>query len=146
MRPLFVYGTLRDAEVLELVIGHRVAPDQRRGARAPGHAAVFFPGRTYPAIVARRAAEAAGTLLGGLGPSDLEALDRFEGEEYRRGAIELIVSGEPVGADVYWPAQAIPADAPLWRLEQWVERHKAAFLAAEARNIAGLRQHLSGLR
>jgi hypothetical protein len=140
--PLFVYGTLRDPDVLRLVIGHPVAAASAVPAAAPGHRVVCFPGRTYPAIRREPGATALGLALHGLSATDLRLLDLFEGDEYVRGEVEIIVSGERQTADVYWPALPIPAAAPDWRLGDWTHRHKAAFLAAEADAIAELRRHV----
>ena len=143
--PLFVYGTLRDPDVLRLVLGRDVAPSTITPATAPNHRAVFFPRRTYPALIRDPVETAAGTLLTNLTSADLVLLDLFEGEEYSRRAIEIIVSGQPETADVYWPAVAIPPDAPAWHLADWTARHKAAFLGAEAQNLIELRRRLTEL-
>lgn len=147
-RPLFVYGTLRDADVRTLVLGRRLAPAALQAAMAPGYEAVYLRGRLYPAL--RRAPGAAagagaeGLLVSGLAPAELAALDAFEGVEYRRGPIDLIVSGQPAAADVYWPAVE-PGEAAAWRLEEWVRRHKAAFLSAQAADMAAWRSRLTAL-
>ena len=143
--PLFVYGTLRDPDVLTLVLGHAVDPAPRIAALAPRHRVVFFPQRTYPALVPDPTTVAEGPLLRDLSAADLAALDLFEGDEYSRKAVEIIVSGTPERADVYWPEVPIQAGGPDWRLQDWTTRHKSAFLAAEARNITELRRNLSGL-
>jgi gamma-glutamylcyclotransferase (GGCT)/AIG2-like uncharacterized protein YtfP len=142
---LFVYGTLRDPDVRTLVLGRPIAPANALPATAPGHAAVFYPGRTYPALIEAPGGAAPGTLLTGLTADDLAVLDAFEGPEYARRPVEIIVSGTPRTADVYWPAIEIVATAPPWHLGAWTSRHKAAFLAAETRNLAELRQHLTDL-
>jgi gamma-glutamylcyclotransferase (GGCT)/AIG2-like uncharacterized protein YtfP len=144
-RLLFVYGTLRDPDVLGLVLGRTAEAGQMRPATAAGYRVVVFPGRTYPGLRRAAGAIAVGTLLTGLSAADLDLLDRFEGEEYRRGPIELIVSGAAARADVYWPAQSIPADAADWRLPDWTRRYKAGFLATEAESLAELRRHLTDL-
>ena len=51
LRLLFLYGTLRDAELRAAVLGHAVDPRNVARAVAPGHRAVVYPGRIYPAIV-----------------------------------------------------------------------------------------------
>ena len=134
--PLFVYGTLRDPDVRLAVLGHRLAPDQFEAATAPGCRVVVFPGRSYPGLSPSADASAEGVVISGLTPGDLLLLDAFEGNEYRRRAIELIVNGRPATADVYWPVLPIPATAANWRLDDWVAGHKAAFLAAEAGTTA----------
>ena len=140
-RPLFVYGTLRDPDVLELVLGRVLAG---AAATAPGYRAVGMPGRSYPGLRRQPGATAEGLLLSGLSGTDLALLDLFEGEEYSRGDIEIIVTGRVVVTDVYWPVPPMPADAGEWRLAEWRARHKNAFLAAERESIAELRRRLSG--
>src|SRR3569623_38566 len=46
-RPLYVYGTLRDPDVLELVLGRVLAG---AAATAPGYRAEGMPGRSYPGL------------------------------------------------------------------------------------------------
>jgi len=145
MPSVFAYGTLRDPDVLKLVLGRAVDPTAIAPATAPGYRAVFFPRRTYPALIRDSAATATGTLLTNLAPADLALLDLFEGEEYARTSIEIIVSGQKATADVYWPAQPISPDAPAWHLADWTARHKAAFLGVEADNLIELRRRLTDL-
>jgi gamma-glutamylcyclotransferase (GGCT)/AIG2-like uncharacterized protein YtfP len=143
-RALFVYGTLRDRDVLALVLGH--APGTTLEARAPDCRVVFYPGRSYPALLRGRDGAAEGLLLTDLSEPDFAVLDAFEGDEYVRGPIEIIVNGAPGTVDVYWPIAAIAADAAGWSLADWTARHKAAFLAAETHSVAELRQRLTAIR
>lgn len=143
-RPLFVYGTLRDRDVLSRVLGRAPAAATTLEAHAPDCRVVYYPGRSYPALVrGEPGAMAEGLLLTGLDESDFTVLDAFEGDEYVRGPIEIIVNGASGTADVYWAAVAIAADAAEWSLADWTARHKAAFLAAETQSVAELRQRLT---
>jgi len=141
-RTLFVYGTLRDRDVLSRVLGR--VPGTTLEARAPDCRVVYYPGRSYPALVRGEPGVAAeGLLLTDLNAPDFEVLDAFEGDEYVRGPIEIIVNGALGTADVYWPVAAIAADAAGWSLADWTARHKAAFLATETQSVAELRQRLT---
>lgn len=128
--PLFLYGTLRDPDILAAVLGRLVAPADLAAATASGCVAVYYPGRLYPALV-RRAATAAPGLLMRATADDLAALDAFEGDEYRRGALEVATASDVVSAQVYWPAVAVPPSVPDWTLERWTLEHKAQVLARE---------------
>jgi hypothetical protein len=130
--PLFVYGTLCDADVRRHVLGAGAGGISPSPAIAPDHRVVAWPPRTYPAIAAAPGSAAPGLLLADLTTADLDRLDVFEGAEYIRRQIEIIVSGKTARADVYWPALPLPPSAPTWNLDDWRLRHKAAFLAAEA--------------
>ena len=142
---LFAYGTLRDPDVLARVLGHPVAAGRLRPAMAPDCQVVFFPCRTYPALRQSPGASAPGTLIEGLSDVDLLALDAFEGDEYRRGKIEVRVGGAAESAAVYWPAVAIEAGLE-WRFEDWLARHKPAFLAGETADTAAWRARLTAMR
>jgi gamma-glutamylcyclotransferase (GGCT)/AIG2-like uncharacterized protein YtfP len=139
---LFVYGTLRDADVLVAVLGHPYEMAGAAAAQLPGHRVVFFPGRTYPALIAAAGNQAEGLVLAALTPSDMVLLDAFEGDEYRRTAVSVIVNGLVAEADVYFPGQPI-GDTPDWSFASWVANHKANFLTAERENIIELRARLT---
>lgn len=130
-RPLFVYGTLRDPEMLAAVIGRKVPASQRLGARAPGYRAAFLAGRSYPALVPGRG-RARGFVLLGLSGEEMDRLDRFEGEEYRRAEIEVVVADGVIAAEAYFAVAPIEGEARTWSLAGWRRTHKRAELAAVA--------------
>lgn len=136
---LFVYGTLRDPDILAALLGRPLESLAIRPATAPDHRAVYYPGRVYPALVPAPRAIAEGLLLAPLSSRDLALFDAFEGEEYRRGALTVLCDGEAVSAQAYLPVQPIGADAPAWTLETWTRLHKPAVLAAEQTMSQSLR-------
>jgi hypothetical protein len=144
--PLFVYGTLRDAQLRTAVLGRTLRPQAVHPARAPGFRAVHYPGRIYPALLRAPGAAADGLLLLGLTPFETDLLDAFEGDEYRRGPLAAMLEEELHEADAYLPAIAIPASAPDWTLERWQAEHKSRVLSAEAATADELRQRLIAVR
>ena len=124
----FVYGTLRDPDVLTAVLGHTHVRGEP--AEAEGHATVLYPGRTYPALVASPGLFAPGLLLSSLTSFDLDRLDAFESDEYWRASISVTAAGGHIAAQTYLPAIAIPADAAPWSLDAWTQRHKTDMLGA----------------
>jgi hypothetical protein len=145
-RPLFVYGTLRDPDLLAAVLGRR--PDARNmaPAAAPGFRTVTYPGRPYPALLRAPGAAAEGTVLVGLTRLERTILDAYEGEEYRRMLIPVIVEGELHEAETYLPTASIGPDAEPWSLRGWQERHKPAVFEAESRAAAEIRAQLKAAR
>lgn len=136
--PLFVYGTLRDADIVSLVLGRTVAIDTLPEATAPDYVAVPYPDRTYPALTQKIGASAPGRLLVNLSRADLARLDAFEGEEYHRDTISVLSGGQTLLALCYLPTRPVNADALPWSLADWHSRHKPAMLAAErSRRIVG---------
>lgn len=142
-KPLFVYGTLQDADILGAALGRAVDVSALKPAMAPGYRTVFFPDRVYPALVPAEHQHAAGLLLECLQYPDLAALDAFEGEEYRRGEIHVVVNGATIAAEVYLPVIPLPDTQPAWTLDQWTRHHKPSVLAGEIEAATTLRQRLS---
>mgnify|MGYP003656171493 CR=1 FL=1 len=112
---LFVYGTLRDREILEGVLGRAVAQD--------GYRTVYYPQRLYPALIGG-GEWTRGGLISGLGQTDIARLDAFEGAEYRRGEIEVTTEDGTVMAQTYFPAGQIGSDSPRWSFETWTRLHR----------------------
>lgn len=144
--PLFVYGTLRDPQMLEAVLARPLRAEGFEAATAPGFVAVQYPGRAYPALVRRPGALAPGLLLMDLTPFELDLLDAFEGEEYRRQIVPVMVDSALHEAFAYLPAVAVPADSPGWTLADWQERHKERVLSGEKANADALRARLIATR
>jgi hypothetical protein len=144
--PLFVYGTLRDPELLSAVLGRALPPRAVHPARAPGFRAVQYPGRIYPALLRTPGAAAEGLLLLDLTPFENDLLDVFEGDQYRRGPVAVMLEEELHEADAYLPVIAIPSAAPDWTLARWQSEHKPRVLDAEAASADELRQRLIAVR
>ena len=143
---LFAYGTLRDPDLLAGVLGRPLRRDAMLPAAAPGFAAVHYPGRIYPALVRRPGAATAGLVLTDLTPFERDLLDAFEGEEYRREIIAVMIDVELHEVGAYLPVAAVPADATPWTLADWQEAHKPFVLAGERASAAELRQKLIAIR
>jgi gamma-glutamylcyclotransferase (GGCT)/AIG2-like uncharacterized protein YtfP len=149
--PLFVYGTLRDPQLLSTVLGRPLRPGGQHVARAPGWKAVQYPGRIYPALVRAPGVVAEGLLLIDLSPFELDLLDVFEGVEYRRGIVAAMVEEELFEAGAYLPAAYLPTiEVPAphhdWSLSRWQREHKPRVLVSEAASAAQIRERLIAVR
>jgi Gamma-glutamyl cyclotransferase, AIG2-like len=144
--PLFVYGTLRDPELLAGVLARPLRADAALAAVAPGFRAVRYPGRVYPALLRAPGAAAPGLVLIDLTPFERDLLDAYEGDEYRPDLIPVMIGEDLHEARAYFPAIAIPPDAPDWTLEVWQEAHKNRVLRAERAAADQLRQKLIAIR
>lgn len=125
---LFVYGTLRDREILEGVLGHIVPQGDLFEARARGWRTVYYPDRFYPALI-RADQWTHGFVIAGLDGRDMKRLDDFEGDEYRRGAITVEARGGTLAAQSYFPSKPVPPEAPPWSFETWTELHRPQTIA-----------------
>lgn len=96
---IFTYGSLMFAPVWQ-----RVVQGQCRScaARLDGHARFAITGETYPGMVAQAGASVAGVLYFDVSGEDVDALDAFEGCEYRRTQVLVTLqTGETVAAGTY---------------------------------------------
>jgi len=144
--PLFVYGTLRDPELLAGVLARPLRANAALAAVAPGFRAVLYPNRIYPALRRAPGEAAPGLLLMDLSPFERDLLDAYEGEEYQRQLLPVIIGEELHEAEAYLPTIGVPADAPGWSLEHWQATHKSRVLRAECAAADQLRHKLIAIR
>lgn len=85
---LFAYGTLMWPEVLESVMGRRVAGTE---AVLADYVRLRVKDQHYPAVVQSAGDSTKGLLYRGLTTEEFRCLDAFEGEEYDR--IEADIAG-----------------------------------------------------
>lgn len=143
--PLFFYGTLRDPDVAATVLGRPLTPAHTHAAAAPGFRTVFFPGRTYPVIIRQPGATAEGLLITDVTAFERDLLDAFEGADYRRTPIPVVVDTELFEADAYLPVAPVTL-AHDWSLSRWQAEHKPKVLHVHAGTAAQLRLRLIALR
>ncbi|HEY8357310.1 MAG TPA: gamma-glutamylcyclotransferase family protein [Ramlibacter sp.] len=137
------YGTLPDPDVLGAVLGRPVQTSRFGQARAKRIVVITYPGRVYPALVKSSNATALGTLIPKLSAEDLVVLDAFEGDEYRRELIEIVVGNAVTAAFAYLPVIDIRLQDLPWSLQDWTERHKPRVLTAELASARELRRRLT---
>lgn len=96
---IFTYGSLMFPEIWQRVVrgDYRSAP-----ATAPGYARYALADDTYPGMIVSPKAAVEGVLYFDVGAQDVAALDAFEGSEYRRDQIDVVInSGEIMIACTY---------------------------------------------
>jgi len=98
---LFVYGTLLDEAVLRAVLGDGVDHLTQQPALLRGFGRWTVHGAVYPGIWPASGASTPGRVLRDLSLAQLDVLDAFEGEEYRREAVTVESGSQRVQAGVY---------------------------------------------
>ena len=96
---VFTYGSLMFPQIWQRVVcgGYRFAP-----AVAAGFSRHKILGETYPGMIAQADCAVDGIVYFDVAPHDLEALDSFEGVEYRREQISVTLdSDETIQACTY---------------------------------------------
>lgn len=125
---LFVYGTLRDAEVFARVAGQPQARFAPQPARLAGYRALYARGASFPILVQAPGHVAEGLLMRGLPSPVWQRLDAFEGPPYYRARLQVAAGGRRLFATVYL-SDSLAATPRPFRLADWRARHKAAYLA-----------------
>lgn len=131
-RPLFLYGTLRDADLYEIVAGE---PLDAAPARLEGFHQTACDGGRYPTLA--EGGEAEGLFVA---PSSaaLERLDFYEtGFGYVREDCEVFTADGAFSASVYRAGPEAGEGAGTWSLEHW-QRDFGALTREAAREYMGL--------
>jgi len=120
---IFTYGSLMFPEVWQRVVrgSYRAA-----AAVAAGYARREIAGETYPGMIVQPEGSVQGVLYFDVDERDIAALDAFEGSEYRREAISvLLASGDAVAAGtyIYLPAHKLsesPWQPEAFQMERFI--------------------------
>ena len=96
---LFAYGTLQLPEVMEKILGRSVdgVPAVLKDYRCGLVARANFPG-----IVPQQGSTVMGMRLSGFSQNDLQALDVYEGELYRRIRVNVSLEEAPIPEKQSW--------------------------------------------
>jgi gamma-glutamylcyclotransferase (GGCT)/AIG2-like uncharacterized protein YtfP len=128
-KHVFTYGSLMYAEVWRQVVSTDYSA---RAATLRDYRRFAVPGVTYPGMVATPGEQVTGLLYMDVRQDDLARLDEFEGGEYRRTALPVLLeTGEVVTAEAYvWLDHARLSDAPwlpeAFRLREFIETYAPA--------------------
>ena len=125
--PLFVYGTLVFAEVVERLLGR--LPEVARAA-APGWSTRLLPAKRYPGLVPDSMSAAGGLLFLDLTASERRLLDDYEGEEYQRVDMTVVDEGGRMVEAQTYVIDPTQATEERWTTQWFAELHLADFLAA----------------
>lgn len=129
MTALFFFGTLRDRELLEIVLDRPVGADEMRPARAPGHAARRLEGQDYPHLVPEPGAEAEGVVFVATA-SELDRLAYFEEAEYGLAPIRVQTADGPLDAHYYRATSKVRSGEGLWDFGRWQRKGRAVAIEA----------------
>ncbi len=137
----FFYGTLRDRDLLSLVLGRPVARDALKPAVLRDWRRHPARGKTYPILLRERGAATEGDVLDGVSAGEQRRLAIYEGEGYDLIRVFATIGGgdTPLGMMMFAPSgKAPPALDGDWSLEEWRARHKARALEVVRENAGRL--------
>ena len=99
MNNVFVYGTLLNDEVLNLIVDSAFF---KQKAKLPEFRRVCVQGEVYPAIFPSQGCVVDGVLISSLSKSDLGNLDAYEGACYQRTSVSVeLAKGKFEVCDTY---------------------------------------------
>lgn len=126
----FFYGTLRDPDVLSLVLGRRVAPARVKPARLAGYRCFYAKGASFPVIVPGTPGDTVeGCVVQAVDAHEARRLRRYEGAQYSEATVSVTVEGQgTLAARVFVPRAGLVPTAEPWRLDAWQRRHKRDYL------------------
>ncbi|MEX0970810.1 MAG: NUDIX domain-containing protein [Paracoccaceae bacterium] len=135
MQTLFFYGTLRDADVLAMVLGPEHAA--LTVGVLENHVAMAVAGETFPIIHTKKGAQAHGLLAENLSNEAVARLNYFElGFGYELRTCPVNANGRVVDAQVYFCPPALFETDGEWDFAAWETRQKPLFLEAGAEFMA----------
>ena len=125
----FVYGTLLDTDILEIVLGRPICHSQMPNAKVAGLQKFTYPGDSFPILLASESSFAEGALLLNLNATDLQRMDFYEGDEYGFEPVKAQLDDGSYLDALYNNAadQSIKSDV-LWSLEHWQQTEKPVFI------------------
>jgi ADP-ribose pyrophosphatase len=124
----FFYGTLRDRDLLSLVLGRPIARDALRPAVLRDWRRHPARGKPYPILIRERGARTQGDVLDGVSADEQRRLTNYEGEGYELIRVFATIGGggTPLGVMLFAPSsKAPPALEGDWSLDEWRRHHKA---------------------
>jgi len=137
----FFYGTLRDRDLLALVLGRPVARDGLKPALLRDWRRHPARGKTYPILVRERGGTTDGDVLDGVSAVEQRRLTIYEGEGYDLIRVFATIGGgdTPLGVMLFAPSgKAPPALEGDWSLDEWRLQHKARAIEAVRANAEKL--------
>lgn len=137
---LFVFGSLMDPDVLELVSGMPVSALQVSSATVHGYRQCEVAEESYPVLVGCESSRADGLLLHGLTVDALKRILFFEGEEYSLQPINAVTDANCIQQAHYFRDTGVyTVRETMWDFEQWRRIHKPSFLkvSSEYMNLYG---------
>jgi ADP-ribose pyrophosphatase len=127
--PLFAFGTLRDSDVLEVVLERSALELERIPARLRGYRVARLPDESYPVLVESRGDSADGMLIRGLSEKDFHRIAFFENSEYELEHVRVELSDAREVEAVYCSEGVTKSGAEKpWFLDEWQHSEKPRFI------------------
>ncbi len=127
---LFVFGSLMDSAVLELVCGMSLSDLEIAPATVRGYRQCEVVEESYPVLVGCEASCTTGLLVQRLTINALQRILFFEGEEYSLQPIDAVTGHEVKHAFYFRDTGTYTVRDSMWDFDQWSRLHKTSFIEA----------------
>lgn len=138
--PLFNFGTMRDRQILELVLGH--AAEDTQDAKLTGYRTARVKGKPYPALIKTDDdSDVSGLLVGGLSPEDLKRIEYYEEGLYGIKVLSVTTKGKTVKAKVYADYKDLPVLKDKdWNFETFLKEEKPDYIKEVEEWMSGYKE------
>ncbi len=122
----FFFGSLRDHDILEAVIGRPFPRRPFPPAHLPDHRLERMARESFPLLIAAPGALAPGVVVEGLEAADIERIHFFESVEYEASLHSVaLAAGDTLDCHLFAATKAKEATGEPWHFDDWAARHKA---------------------
>jgi gamma-glutamylcyclotransferase (GGCT)/AIG2-like uncharacterized protein YtfP len=134
----FFYGTLRDGDVREVVMGPGAGSEIPAGL-LPGYRCAPVEGGRFPAVQADAGHAAPGVLAAGVSLTVAARLSYFEGEGYDYGVERCAIELDDGAAEawVFLPSERLQTEGGTWDIANWRALHKSQFVEKATATMEG---------
>lgn len=130
MNTLFFYGSLRDHDLLELVLDRVVEPEDLVPAWVADHAAMRLENEAYPFLSEAHGERAEGILITNLSDADMARVQFFEDVEYVRAPLQIETTAGAVATQFFEGTERLKATNLRWDFADWQHSEKAVAMEA----------------
>ncbi|MEM7057077.1 MAG: NUDIX domain-containing protein [Pseudomonadota bacterium] len=130
MNSLFFFGSLRDPDLLELVIGRPFCSDDIVPAWVEDHVAACLPNEVYPCLAKAVGARAEGVLAKDLSETDLARVKFYEDVDYEVAALTVQTASGPLQTQYFKGTERLKPTDARWDLAAWQETEKSVAMEA----------------
>jgi len=126
MQNIFVYGTLLFTEITKKLTGKSF---KTLPAVLPEFKICSIKERDYPAIFVENGSETKGKILLDVEDSDLQILSFYEGDEYKKEKVTVLINGKPeIALAFVWAKENELLENKKWDLHRFEINHREHYL------------------
>lgn len=134
LNKVFVYGTLLDEDILNIVLSNSHKPRYLGEFSLKDYQAVYAKNQVYPILIKKPGHNTFGQVIE-VTNLDLLRLDFYEGEGYNRVEMEVFSAGKIQKAFLYMPNEALDYSLTKWSINDFIIYHKVNFILKTKTNM-----------